>query len=62
MFKMDILVTIIELLRFLNPTKLLHESPYKVWNRLNNTNIPKLTKIANRYGLTNGPTLIIEKF
>ena len=37
------MLTIIELLRFQNRTQLLKESPCKVWSRLDNRNMAKLT-------------------
>ena len=52
----DILETIIELLRFLNHTLLLQETPCKVGKRKDNSNMPKLTKksICSRW--TDGRT------
>ena len=37
------------------------ESTCKVLNQWDNSNLFKLMKRANRYGRTEGPTLIIEK-
>ena len=47
---------IIEFIRFLNRFQLLHKSPYKVWNRWDNSNMPKLTKKAISYWRTYGRT------
>ena len=55
-WRTDILVAILKLLRFLNRTQLLQESQCQVWNRLDNSNMSKWTKRANRYWQTYGWT------